>query len=115
MPHVSDGGGVDLSSNDEIKVFQVEGEGEDEERSSSENLKEVKNSLVAEVPDEEVGCVKSCTCYFSFCVWISISCRCHYRNVKDSRLIFAFFVTGEKCTNSQPVFHTFKKFPISKF
>lgn len=58
MPHVSDGGGVDLSSNDEIKVFQVEGEGEDEERSSSENLKEVKNSLVAEVPDEEVGCVK---------------------------------------------------------
>lgn len=60
MPHVSDGGGVDLSSNDEIKVFQVEGEGEDEERSSSENLKEVKNSLVAEVPDEEVGCVKSC-------------------------------------------------------
>lgn len=55
MPHVSDGGGVDLSPNDEIKVFQVEGEGEDEERSSSENLKEVKNSLVAEVPDEEVG------------------------------------------------------------
>lgn len=31
------------------------------------------------------------------------------------RLIFAFFVAGEKCTNSQPVFHTFKKFPISKF
>lgn len=96
MPHVSDGGGVDLSSNDEIKVFQVEGEGEDEERSSSENLKEVKNSLVAEVPDEEVGCVKSCSVYFSFSVWISISCRCHYRNAKDSRLIFAFFVYRRK-------------------
>lgn len=55
MPHVGGGAGVDLSSNDEIKVFQVEGEGEDEERSSSENLKEVKSSLVAEVPEDEVG------------------------------------------------------------
>lgn len=52
---MSDGGGVDLSSNDEIKVFHDEGEREDEERSSSENLKEVKSSLVAEVPDEEVA------------------------------------------------------------
>lgn len=78
MPHVSDGGGVDLSSNDEIKVFQVEGEGEDEERSSSENLKEVKNSLVAEVPDEEVGCVK--IAFMLFFIWymdFNISHRCH--------------------------------------
>lgn len=60
---MSDGGGVDLSSNDEIKVFHDEGEREDEERSSSENLKEVKSSLVAEVPDEEVGWAKSLPCF----------------------------------------------------
>ncbi|GBM76481.1 hypothetical protein AVEN_233084-1 [Araneus ventricosus] len=48
MPHASD-----VSPDDEVKVYQVEGEGEDEERSSAENLKEVKTSLVTEVVEEE--------------------------------------------------------------
>ncbi|XP_055945805.1 protein pangolin, isoforms A/H/I/S-like isoform X2 [Argiope bruennichi] len=48
MPHASD-----ISPDDELKVYQNEGEAEDEERSSAENLKEVKTSLVTEVVDEE--------------------------------------------------------------
>lgn len=45
MPHVSSGGGDDLGSTDEVKVFKDEGDGEDEKR-SSENLTEEKSSLI---------------------------------------------------------------------
>jgi hypothetical protein len=51
MPHVSSsGGGDDQGSEDEVKVFKDEGE--DEER-SSENLHEVKKSLI-DLTDSEV-------------------------------------------------------------
>lgn len=43
MPHVSDTGG-DLGANDEVKVFNEEGEEENDKR-SSENLAEDKNCL----------------------------------------------------------------------
>lgn len=46
MPHAhSASGGDDLGSTDEVKVFYVEGDGEDEKR-SSENLLEEKSSLI---------------------------------------------------------------------
>lgn len=48
MPH--GGGGDDLASSDEIKVFKDEGE---EEKRSSENLTDLKSSLVTE--GEEVS------------------------------------------------------------
>lgn len=48
MPHASS----DVSSNDEVKVYRVEGEVDDE--SSAENLKEDKRSLVTEVALKEV-------------------------------------------------------------
>ncbi|KAG8182474.1 hypothetical protein JTE90_020393 [Oedothorax gibbosus] len=47
MPHASS----DVSSNDEVKVYRVEGEVDDE--SSAENLKEEKRSLVTEVALKE--------------------------------------------------------------
>lgn len=52
MPHVSSsGGGEDLGSEDEVKVFKDEGE---DEKRSSENLTEEKSSLIdlteSEVP-----------------------------------------------------------------
>ncbi|XP_011496261.1 PREDICTED: protein pangolin, isoforms A/H/I/S-like isoform X2 [Ceratosolen solmsi marchali] len=51
MPHVSSsGGGDDQGSEDEVKVFKDEGE--DEER-SSENLHEVKKSLIDLTDSEE--------------------------------------------------------------
>lgn len=44
MPHVSSsGGGDDLGSEDEVKVFKDEGE---EEKRSSENLTEDKSDLI---------------------------------------------------------------------
>ena len=44
MPHVSSGGGGDdLGSTDEVKVFKDEGE---DEKRSSENLTEEKSSLI---------------------------------------------------------------------
>lgn len=45
MPHVPSGGGDDLGSTDEVKVFKDEGVGEDE-KSSSEVLREDKSSLI---------------------------------------------------------------------
>ncbi|XP_023289877.1 protein pangolin, isoforms A/H/I/S isoform X2 [Orussus abietinus] len=54
MPHVSSsGGGDDLCSEDEVKVFKDEGEGEDEKR--SENLTEEKSSLIDLTESEEKG------------------------------------------------------------
>lgn len=51
MPHVNSGGGDDLASTDEVKVYKDEGEEESEKR-SSENLSEEKLGLVTE--SEEV-------------------------------------------------------------
>lgn len=49
MPHVSSSGGDDLASSDEIKVFKDEGE--EENRSSDENLAEDKVVLVTETEE----------------------------------------------------------------
>lgn len=47
MPHVGTAsGGEDLASSDEIKVFKDEGD--EEENRSSENLTDLKSSLVTE-------------------------------------------------------------------
>ena len=52
MPHVgAASGGEDLASSDEIKVFKDEGD--EEENRSSENLTDLKSSLVTE--GEEVS------------------------------------------------------------
>lgn len=54
MPHVgAASGGEDLASSDEIKVFKDEGD--EEENRSSENLTDLKSSLVTE--GEEVSWV----------------------------------------------------------
>ncbi|PNF28602.1 hypothetical protein B7P43_G09373 [Cryptotermes secundus] len=51
MPHVSSGGGGDdLGSTDEVKVFKDEGE---DEKRSSENLTEEKSSLIDLTESEE--------------------------------------------------------------
>ncbi|XP_076340129.1 protein pangolin, isoforms A/H/I/S-like isoform X2 [Tachypleus tridentatus] len=50
MPHVGSGGGDDLASSDEIKVFKDEGE---EENRSSENLTDLKSSLVTEGEEDK--------------------------------------------------------------
>ncbi|XP_076656181.1 protein pangolin, isoforms A/H/I/S isoform X4 [Halictus rubicundus] len=53
MPHVSSsGGGDDLGSEDEVKVFKDEGE---DEKRSSENLTEEKSSLIDLTESEEKG------------------------------------------------------------
>ena len=52
MPHVSSGGGDDLASSDEVKVYKDEGD--EEER--TENLDEDKAVLVTET--EEVYSLK---------------------------------------------------------
>ncbi|XP_011305533.1 protein pangolin, isoforms A/H/I/S isoform X3 [Fopius arisanus] len=53
MPHVSsNGGGDDLCSEDEVKVFKDEGE---DEKRSSENLTEEKSSLIDLTESEEKG------------------------------------------------------------
>lgn len=57
MPHVSSsGGGDDLGSEDEVKVFKDEGE---EEKRSSENLTEDKSDLI-DLTESEVREVPSC-------------------------------------------------------
>lgn len=51
MPHVSSGGGGDdLGSTDEVKVFKDEGE---DEKRSSENLTEDKTSLIVDLTESE--------------------------------------------------------------
>ena len=53
MPTVNGSGSEEVSSQDEIKVFKYEGDEEESEKNSSENLKEDKSSLIIET--EEVG------------------------------------------------------------
>lgn len=56
MPHVSSsGGGDDLGSEDEVKVFKDEGE---EEKRSSENLTEDKSDLI-DLTESEVRIVSN--------------------------------------------------------
>ncbi|KAF2360975.1 CTNNB1 binding N-teminal [Trinorchestia longiramus] len=56
MPTVSGSSGDDVESQeDEIKVFKYEGEEEDAEKSSSENLTEDKSSLITETEQEKNG------------------------------------------------------------
>ena len=50
MPHVNSGGTDDFYSSDEVKVYQHEGEEENEKR-SSENLSEDKLGLVTETEE----------------------------------------------------------------
>lgn len=58
MPHVSSGGGGDdLGSTDEVKVFKDEGE---DEKRSSENLTEDKTSLIVDLTESEVCRVECC-------------------------------------------------------
>lgn len=60
MPHVSSsGGGDDLGSEDEVKVFKDEGE---EEKRSSENLTEDKSDLI-DLTESEVQII-----FFSYTV-----------------------------------------------
>lgn len=61
MPHVgAASGGEDLASSDEIKVFKDEGD--EEENRSSENLTDLKSSLVTE--GEEVREIMSAPIIF---------------------------------------------------
>lgn len=57
MPHVSSsgGGGDDLGSEDEVKIFKDEGE---EEKRSSENLTEDKSDLI-DLTESEVRIIST--------------------------------------------------------
>lgn len=68
MPHVSSGGGGDdLGSTDEVKVFKDEGE---DEKRSSENLTEEKSSLI-DLTESEVSdfliIIRSLKCFIEVC------------------------------------------------
>lgn len=77
MPHVSSGGGDDLGSTDEVKVFKDEGDGEDEKR-SSENLTEEKSSLI-DLTESEVHINTSFIFYF-YSVTLYSTCFCFVMN-----------------------------------
>lgn len=65
MPHVSSsGGGDDLGSEDEVKVFKDEGE---EEKRSSENLTEDKSDLIDLTESEVLLTKQNKTKKKSFC------------------------------------------------
>ena len=56
MPTVSGSSGDDVESQeDEIKVFKYEGDEEDAEKRSSENLTEDKSSLITETEETQVN------------------------------------------------------------
>lgn len=72
MPHVSSsGGGDDLGSEDEVKVFKDEGE---EEKRSSENLTEDKSDLI-DLTESEVRIISS---YIFFLLHYCVSCFAIY-------------------------------------
>lgn len=76
MPHVSSGGGGDdLGSTDEVKVFKDEGE---DEKRSSENLTEEKSSLI-DLTESEV-CRGQC-CVVQFTSWRRVLVSCVIRFV----------------------------------
>jgi len=73
MPHVSSGGGGDdLGSTDEVKVFKDEGE---DEKRSSENLTEDKTSLIVDLTESEVCRVKCCVVQLTS--WCRVIVVCH--------------------------------------
>lgn len=51
MPTVSGSGGEEVESQDEVKVFKYEGDEEESEKRSSENLTEDKSSLITETEE----------------------------------------------------------------
>ena len=51
MPTVSGSGGEEVESQDEVKVFKYEGDEEESEKRSSENLTEDKSSLIIETEE----------------------------------------------------------------
>lgn len=55
MPHMSLEGSEDFYSTDEVKVYKDEGNKDEEERCSSENLSEEKLGLVTESEEVSVG------------------------------------------------------------
>lgn len=80
MPHVSSsGGGDDLGTEDEIKVFKHEGEGEGQEKASSENLTEDKSDLIdlteSEVRENFFVTTPTLSPLFSHCVFVLQSPR----------------------------------------
>lgn len=71
MPHVSSGGGGDdLGSTDEVKVFKDEGE---DEKRSSENLTEEKSSLI-DLTESEVCRVQCCVVQLTSWRRVLVSC-----------------------------------------
>ncbi|KAG8227599.1 hypothetical protein J437_LFUL008435 [Ladona fulva] len=69
MPHVSSGGGGDdLGSTDEVKVFKDEGE---DEKRSSENLTEEKSSLIDLTESERCMLSKMCELSGGGIAWAS--------------------------------------------
>ena len=73
MPHVSSGGGGDdLGSTDEVKVFKDEGE---DEKRSSENLTEDKTSLIVDLTESEVCRVECCVVQLTS--WCRVIVVCH--------------------------------------
>ncbi|KAK7072343.1 hypothetical protein SK128_015578 [Halocaridina rubra] len=55
MPTVSGSGGEEVESQDEVKIFKYEGDEEESEKRSSENLTEDKSSLITETEEGEDG------------------------------------------------------------
>ncbi|XP_066951794.1 protein pangolin, isoforms A/H/I/S isoform X8 [Macrobrachium rosenbergii] len=53
MPTVSGSGGEEVESQDEVKVFKYEGDEEESEKRSSENLTEDKSSLITETEEDK--------------------------------------------------------------
>lgn len=75
MPHVSSsGGGDDLGSEDEVKVFKDEGE---EEKRSSENLTEDKSDLI-DLTESEVRLISSSYHRLIFLVLHCVLCLAIY-------------------------------------
>lgn len=103
MPHVSSGGGDDLGSTDEVKVYNDEGE---EEKRSSENLSEDKLGLVTEseevrskqqdialkqlsnidFDDESVDALRSALEYVVSCVYCLVYCRVRRQMVQEKTM-----------------------------
>ena len=82
MPHVSSGGGGDdLGSTDEVKVFKDEGE---DEKRSSENLTEDKTSLIVDLTESEVCRVECCVVQLTLCCCVIVVCHQVIRHVCDS-------------------------------
>ncbi|XP_047470749.1 protein pangolin, isoforms A/H/I/S-like isoform X4 [Penaeus chinensis] len=65
MPTVSGSGGEEVESQDEVKVFKYEGDEEESEKRSSENLTEDKSSLITETEEDKSTHVPSSSSFAS--------------------------------------------------